>query len=166
MLGILVPVMFLLNLRNESKLLTDTGEKTPPVVWRELAKVLAILGLLFFGAMFAGEGFRSGSQKAYIPTALERKQAEAFGARNYVNGQGDTLRYRLITPVNYDSTKQYPLIVCLHHGGAHGTDNMRQLAADPAPFYPAMPTARNILHLFSCRIVRKVTGLVVLMATP
>jgi pimeloyl-ACP methyl ester carboxylesterase len=132
--GIAAPVMFLLNLRNESKLLTDTGEKTKSVVWRELAKVLAILGLLFFGTMFAGEIVRSGSQKTYIPTPLEKKQAGAFGARSFVTGRDDTLRYRLIMPIDYDSTKRYPLIVCLHHGGAHGTDNMRQLAADPAPF--------------------------------
>ncbi|WAC15244.1 carboxylesterase family protein [Dyadobacter pollutisoli] len=133
-LGVLAPILFLLNLRSESKLLTDTGEKTPPIVWRELAKVLAILGMLFFGTMFAGESVRSGSHRAYVPTPFEKKQAEAFGARNYVNGNGDTLRYRLITPIDYDSTKQYPLVVCLHHGGAHGTDNVRQLTADPAPF--------------------------------
>jgi predicted esterase len=132
--GILASVMFLLNLRNEAKLVTDTGEKTKPVVWRELAKVLAILGFLFLGMKFGGEIFRSGGHQANVPTPQERKQAEAFGAREYVNGGGDTLRYRLIMPVDYDSTKKYPLVVCLHHGGAHGTDNVRQVSADPAPF--------------------------------
>ncbi len=39
----------------------------------------------------------------------------------------DTLPYRLLIPVNYDSTKKYPLIIFLHGSGERGNDNSSQL---------------------------------------
>ena len=39
----------------------------------------------------------------------------------------DTLPYRLLLPENYDSTKQYPVILFLHGAGERGRDNERQL---------------------------------------
>lgn len=60
--------------------------------------------------------------------------AQLFEARTYVSAEGDAMPYRLLLPVNYDEKKKYPLVVCLHHGGAgFGTDNLMQLAAaEPA----------------------------------
>jgi predicted peptidase len=35
-------------------------------------------------------------------------------------------------PLDYDSTRKYPLVVCLHHGGTHGNDNIKQVDGSPA----------------------------------
>ncbi|RFS19864.1 phospholipase [Chitinophaga silvatica] len=41
--------------------------------------------------------------------------------------KGDTLRYRMLLPQNYDANKKYPLIVFLHGAGERGSDNNAQL---------------------------------------
>jgi predicted peptidase len=56
------------------------------------------------------------------------KIAELFNARTYVSMQKDTMQYRLLKPIDYDSTKQYPLVVCLSGGAGRGTDNIKQIA--------------------------------------
>lgn len=40
---------------------------------------------------------------------------------------GDTLPYRVLLPLNYDSTIQYPVIFMLHGAGERGSDNEKQL---------------------------------------
>lgn len=40
---------------------------------------------------------------------------------------GYTLPYQVMYPENYDSTKQYPLVVFLHGAGERGNDNEKQL---------------------------------------
>lgn len=40
---------------------------------------------------------------------------------------GDTLPYRLLMPLHYDSTRSYPVIFFLHGAGERGSDNERQL---------------------------------------
>src|SRR3954466_2607032 len=39
----------------------------------------------------------------------------------------DTLRYRLLLPLNYDASKKYPLVLFLHGSGERGSDNEKQL---------------------------------------
>src|SRR5690348_3416844 len=41
--------------------------------------------------------------------------------------KGDTLRYRILYPVNFDQQKHYPLVVFLHGSGERGVDNEKQL---------------------------------------
>jgi predicted peptidase len=41
---------------------------------------------------------------------------------------GETLPYRILYPLNYDSTKKYPLILFLHGSGERGIDNEKQLS--------------------------------------
>jgi predicted peptidase len=47
---------------------------------------------------------------------------------------GDTLRYRMLTPLHYDIHKKYPLIVFLHGSGERGRDNAAQLLHGGALF--------------------------------
>ena len=42
--------------------------------------------------------------------------------------KGDTLRYRILYPKNFDSNKKYPVILFLHGRGESGSDNQKQLA--------------------------------------
>jgi len=45
----------------------------------------------------------------------------------FKNSHGETLLYRLFTPLRYDQKKNYPLVVYLHGGGGRGTDNRQQI---------------------------------------
>ncbi|MGV3545928.1 MAG: prolyl oligopeptidase family serine peptidase [Pedobacter sp.] len=42
--------------------------------------------------------------------------------------KGDTLKYRILYPKNFDANKKYPVILFLHGRGESGNDNERQLA--------------------------------------
>ena len=41
--------------------------------------------------------------------------------------KGDTLKYRVLFPENYDKNKKYPLVLFLHGAGERGDDNQKQL---------------------------------------
>ncbi|NNG10065.1 MAG: prolyl oligopeptidase family serine peptidase [Arenibacter sp.] len=60
------------------------------------------------------------------------KIAELFHARTYISIQQDTLRYRLLSPLDYDPHKRYPLVVCLSGGAGRGRDNSKQIAGSKA----------------------------------
>ena len=44
----------------------------------------------------------------------------------YIHGK-DTLNYRILKPLNYDSNKQYPVHLFLHGSGERGNNNVSQL---------------------------------------
>lgn len=54
-------------------------------------------------------------------------QITAFSAETYRDDSGNSLKYRLLKPLNYDSTKKYPLVLFLHGSGERGSDNKSQL---------------------------------------
>ena len=54
--------------------------------------------------------------------ALKAQDSTLFIKKSFVE-KTDTLPYRILLPVNYDSSKQYPLIVFLHGAGERGNDN-------------------------------------------
>jgi len=68
-----------------------------------------------------------GVTKSVSQTNL-RQIAELFEARTYVSIQQDTMLYRLLMPIDYDSTQQYPLVVSLSGAAGRGTDNIKQIA--------------------------------------
>ena len=47
--------------------------------------------------------------------------------KKYFIKNNDTLRYRIMYPVNYDTHKKYPLLLFLHGAGERGNDNELQL---------------------------------------
>ena len=52
---------------------------------------------------------------------------DIFEAKTIISSAGDTLNYRVLLPENYDSKKQYPLVLFLHGAGERGSDNNAQL---------------------------------------
>lgn len=58
--------------------------------------------------------------------ALQAQDLSLYQKRWMVQG-GDTLAYRVLLPVNYDSAKSYPVLFFLHGGGERGSDNEKQL---------------------------------------
>lgn len=51
----------------------------------------------------------------------------SFLKKQFMAHDGYLLNYRVLYPINYDSTKQYPLILFLHGAGERGNDNEKQL---------------------------------------
>lgn len=49
-----------------------------------------------------------------------------FGKKEFISG-GDTLRYRIQYPLDYNPSKKYPLVLLLHGSGERGSDNTAQL---------------------------------------
>ncbi len=57
----------------------------------------------------------------------------SYQAKSFITGN-DTMPYRLLFPKNYDSSKQYPIIIFLHGSGERGSDNQKQLLHGGALF--------------------------------
>jgi predicted peptidase len=57
---------------------------------------------------------------------LSAQYKDLYEKKEFINGN-DTLRYRILYPLNYDAGKKYPLIVFLHGSGERGEDNEAQL---------------------------------------
>jgi predicted peptidase len=55
------------------------------------------------------------------------EETDAFQRHVYRSEGGGELPYRLLTPRDYDASKQYPLVLFLHGAGERGHDNQRQL---------------------------------------
>lgn len=54
-------------------------------------------------------------------------QYDDYEKKIFVRGS-DTLRYRILFPLQYDQSKTYPLVVFLHGSGERGNDNAAQLS--------------------------------------
>lgn len=80
-----------------------------------------------------------------ITGSLHAQDLSLFQKRWLVQG-GDTLPYRVLLPVNYDSSRSYPVLFFLHGAGERGRDNEKQLThgaklfvrADVRRDYPAI----------------------------
>ncbi len=128
--GSLILIPFILNFLTELK----TLKKENPELNRHpvMETGFGVVGLVAI-VLAASIGGKLSTEKYWLLNWINRgpenalKLAKPFDARTYVNSKGDTLRYRLLTPLNYDSTKKYPLALCLHGGGGRGTDNILQV---------------------------------------
>lgn len=52
---------------------------------------------------------------------------EMLEAKEYIPEEGDTLRYRILVPKEFEEGKTYPLVLFLHGAGERGNDNAAQL---------------------------------------
>ena len=71
---------------------------------------------LIISLLFIFSSFQIHSQ------AKDRSWQKLYVAKNY-----KSMPYRLMTPLNMDSSKKYPVILSLHGAGGKGSDNKRQL---------------------------------------
>ena len=131
--GSLIPLLFAVNFVTE---LRTAGREDAPALRSRLQQLgvalLIVVAVVMVAIKFGKEAFHGLAAIPVVVTPTERQIAEPFEARVYVNADGDTLRYRFMRPLDYDPQKEYPLVVCLHHGGTHGTDNVRQVNGSPA----------------------------------
>lgn len=63
-------------------------------------------------------------------------QNDLYQKKLYIH-KGDTLRYRIMYPENYDQSKSYPLVIFLHGSGERGNDNEKQLVHGASLFASA-----------------------------
>jgi predicted peptidase len=57
--------------------------------------------------------------------------------KEFKDAKGNVLKYRLLTPPDYDSKTKYPLVLFLHGAGERGDDNTKQLVHGVAEFTKA-----------------------------
>ncbi|MCE5331424.1 MAG: prolyl oligopeptidase family serine peptidase [Bacteroidales bacterium] len=62
----------------------------------------------------------------FFSVIILKAQNELYQKKEYIF-KNDTLRYRILYPENYDSSKSYPLVLFLHGSGERGNDNEKQL---------------------------------------
>jgi len=62
----------------------------------------------------------------FLANNLNSQNLELFENKIFVF-ENDTLNYRILKPLNYDETKQYPVHLFLHGAGERGNDNVSQL---------------------------------------
>ncbi|HEU0178206.1 MAG TPA: prolyl oligopeptidase family serine peptidase [Blastocatellia bacterium] len=55
-----------------------------------------------------------------------------FAAKSYKNTLGQRMPYQLFIPKEYDSRRQYPLMLWLHGGAGRGNDNLKQISGGNA----------------------------------
>ncbi len=64
-------------------------------------------------------------------TSAQIIDTEMYLKKEFLNGKGDTLRYRQMNPLidfsDCESGKKYPLVIFLHGAGERGNDNEKQL---------------------------------------
>ncbi len=140
----LVPVLFIMNFRTEKteaqNATTDRQESFEGIVG--LAGIIAMAATLYFVPRVALESIRLSDNPDYVSEGA-KMMAEPFEARTYVNKYGATMRYRLMKPLDYDSTKKYPLVICLHGSSGCGTDNVRQIEASMPAQWLSKPENRT-----------------------
>jgi lysophospholipase L1-like esterase/dienelactone hydrolase len=54
-------------------------------------------------------------------------RADDYEARVFAGANGTKLPYRLLSPLHYDKTQKYPLVIFLHGAGERGDDNAAQI---------------------------------------
>lgn len=59
--------------------------------------------------------------------SMTAQEKSGYLVRQFVNATGDTLLYRILLPNDYESGKNYPMLLFLHGAGERGDDNTLQL---------------------------------------
>lgn len=141
-LSSIVTILLILNFIIETRHIKDRPFAINPVSlsWLIPALILSVFTFIL------GQKMYKESQFVGFPHQISEKArgiASLFEARNYVNADGDTLRYRLMKPLGYNAKNKYPLAVLLHHGGAHGSDNIIQVDGSDASFFSTYENKRK-----------------------
>jgi predicted peptidase len=130
---ILIPCLLILNFLSELKNEKINFKAVNPLNFiLYLAAVTTCILIFITGREVVNESIATGHARNVIGESA-RGIAKPFEARIYTD-HGDTMRYRLLKPFGYNTAKKYPIVVLLHHGGAHGSDNIKQVEGSEAPY--------------------------------
>jgi hypothetical protein len=128
--GCLLPVPFILHFSGELR--KGRTDNTDLPAWKYAGNIAGALGTvslsltLLSGVMISSESYSSlyWSNQNFQQT---KELAEMCDPEIFVNSKGERLRYRLLKPLDYDSTKKYPIVMSLPYGGQPPTDTIRQI---------------------------------------
>jgi len=114
----LTPIFFIMNFVEELKVISTESESQPSSLETGLlaAGVISIFAMMGFGSGIAGETFSKVTWNKQLTVRAEQWN-KLFETRTYVN-DSDTLSYKLLLPLEYDSANRYPLVVALPYGGS------------------------------------------------
>ena len=124
LVGWIGPVLLMMNfLSEQNQLRPEDEDSVPSQKWEDvmtITRAIALFATLFLALKIAGETVGRLSWER----DLERKEKEwekVWAARTFVGTDGDTLKYQLIKPLDFDPDKKYPMVVCLpYSGGVEG----------------------------------------------
>ena len=126
----LIPLAFILHFFSELKNLqpgnTNMLKQKRLIQVSEIVGVVSYVLTLALGISISSECYSSvyWAKRNFEKT---KELAQLFELRIFVSSKGDTLLYRLLKPLDYDSAKKYPLVVSLPYGGQPGTDKIKQI---------------------------------------
>jgi hypothetical protein len=116
----LVNVLYVVNFIFEIKALSiaNDNKRSQDSLWLGL---VALAGSVLLCMIIVGNLLLSESRSRYnwqkdTAAQVSRLKWLAGGTKSYINNQGDSLRYLLIKPLDYDKQRKYPLVVCLPYG--------------------------------------------------
>jgi predicted peptidase len=85
-----------------------------------ITRAIVLFATLFFALKLTGETVGRLSWEGDL-ARKEKEWEKVWAARSFVGTDGDTLRYQLIKPLDFDPDKKYPMVVCLpYSGGVEG----------------------------------------------
>jgi hypothetical protein len=120
MIGALINVFFIMNFLDEIRALKAENTHTSgPESLENLFLFAAIVAFAFsmaFGAPLFNQSFGLFWGRNHDSDLAQQMVKLAGGAKIFVDGKGDSLRYILIKPQGYDPQKKYPLVVSLPYG--------------------------------------------------
>ena len=125
LLSCIGPFLMMLNFLDEQQSLpAHTSEiSTQNAVNTSISFLLfaAVLGTIFFAFKLTGETVaRVSWEKDFIRKTANWNQV--WKAQTFVGSNGDTLRYQFVEPERIDTTRTYPMVVCLpYSGGIEGS---------------------------------------------
>lgn len=134
LLGNIVPIFYILNFKSEKKLLTANSpdsrlEKLANGVFA--AGAVGALVMLFPLCVMLSQQSASKLLWTKHLAVKEREWRRLFESGTYTSTSGDTLAYQLLKPLNYDSTRKYPFVVCLpYNHGVEGSPPAQLLVSD------------------------------------
>jgi len=83
-----------------------------------------------------------------IASTFTYGQPSRFNIKQYTNGRGDTLNYRMLGP-DYNISRKYPLVIFLHGSGERGNDNEAQLLWGVMNFATDQAMARHPAYVIA-----------------
>ena len=124
----IIPIFLILNFFNERSatkgVVRDGGLET----FMGIAMLITLIVTPIVAMPFINEVLWRKSHPDFVWEGA-RMLAAPFDEGKFVSDAGDTMRYRLMLPLDYDSTKNYPIVVCLHGSSGSGHDNIKQVGA-------------------------------------